>query len=271
MQVLSVLLWSAVLLSLTMGAAWLLAMQVKNGGWADTFWTFGIGGAAVSSILLFATPFFSARHVLVLGLVVCWSLRLGFYLYGRTRGQSEDARYAHLRQEWQSKFPQRLFLFLQIQALVALPLVLSICSAAGRPGPLDRYDLFGAGLFFVGLLGTSVSDWQLANFRSNPLKKGHICNTGLWKMSRHPNYFFEWITWWSWPLLAMSSSLDYPMGLIAIAAPLLMYYLLVHVSGLPLLEAHMERTRGEDFVRYKKETPIFFPRVRNLSFLPPKG
>lgn len=264
MPLLNVLIWSAAVLSLTLLAAWLLALQVENAGWADTFWTFGIGFASLTSILFFATPAFSSRHALVMALVGCWSGRLGHYLYGRTRNHPEDARYAHLRKEWGAKFPQKLFLFLQLQALAGLPLVLSVVVAAGRSGPLDTCDLIGSGIFFLGLIGTTLSDRQLAAFKANPENKGLLCTVGLWKASRHPNYFFEWISWCAWPILAFSPSGNYFAGTLAIMAPLLMYYLLVHVSGLPLLEAHMERTRPTAFAQYKKETPIFFPNFFKL-------
>lgn len=264
MHLLQALFWSAAVLSFTMLAAWLLALQVKNAGWADTFWTFGIGFAALSSIFFFTEPSLSPRHALVMALAAFWAARLGLYLFGRTRGHEEDARYAYLRKEWGTGFSQRLFLFLQLQAMAGLPLVFSIVLAAGRSDPLDTSDLLGIGIFFLGLLGTALADWQLAAFKSNPQNKKLICNVGLWKTSRHPNYFFEWITWWAWPIIAFSSSGTYLLGTLAIMAPLLMYYLLVYVSGLPLLEAHLERTRPSAFSRYKKETPIFFPNFFKL-------
>ncbi|MFM7084908.1 MAG: DUF1295 domain-containing protein [Hyphomicrobium sp.] len=269
MQLLKVLFWSATVLSLTMLLAWLLALQVKNAGWADTFWTMGIGCSSLTSIVLFASKPLSSRPFLVMILAACWSGRLAHYLYSRTRNSPEDARYAYLRKEWGVSFTKRLFFFLQLQALAALPLVFSIVVAADRLGPLDICDFLGTGLFFIGLMGTTLSDRQLAAFKANPENTGLICNNGLWKASRHPNYFFEWLTWCSWPILAFSLSGNYYTGVFAMMAPLLMYYLLVYVSGLPLLEAHMERTRPSAFALYKKETPIFFPNF--LKFMKPSS
>jgi steroid 5-alpha reductase family enzyme len=251
---------SLLVLAVVMTAAWALAMRTGNGGWADTVWTFGVGLSALTAIAVLAGGQPGSRHLLVAALAALWSLRLGTYLYTRTRGKAEDARYADLRRQWGETHPRRLFLFLQAQALAALPLTGAIALAADRPGALDAADAIGVAIALAGILGTAVSDWQLARFKADPGNKGQICDAGLWSLSRHPNYFFEWLTWCAWPVIAFAASGGYLIGLLALAAPALMYYLLVHVSGLPPLEAHMERSRGAAFAAYKARTPAFFPR-----------
>jgi steroid 5-alpha reductase family enzyme len=196
----------------------------------------------------------------VAGLAALWSLRLGVYLFGRTRGKTEDARYADLRREWGEDHPRRLFWFLQAQAIAALPLVGAIALAANRPGPIDVFDVIGTAVLLTGVLGTGLSDWQLARFKADPHNKGRVCDVGLWSLSRHPNYFFEWLSWCAWPIIAFDI-VGYPIGLLALLAPALMYYLLAHVSGVPPLEAHMERSRPEAFAAYRARVPVFFPKL----------
>lgn len=251
---------SLAVLSVAMAFAFVIAMCTGNGGWADTIWTFSVGLAALVAIFMLGGPEPGPRYVLAAGLAALWSLRLGVYLFGRTRGKAEDARYSDLRREWGDDHPRRLFLFLQAQALAGLPLAGAIALAAHRPGPLAVFDWIGAAVLLTGVIGTGVSDWQLARFKADPKNKGRVCDVGLWSLSRHPNYFFEWLSWCAWPIIAFDI-IGYPAGLLALFAPALMYYLLAHVSGVPPLEAHMERSRPEAFAAYKARVPVFFPRL----------
>ncbi len=254
---------SLAVLSLFMAGGFAVAMLSGNGGWADTVWTFAVGFAAVTAIVTSAGLEMEPRHWLAAGLAAIWSVRLGSYLFVRTRGKGEDARYADLRREWGEAHPQQLFLFLQAQAVAALPLVAAILLAANRPGPLGVFDATGALLLFAGVVGTGVSDYQLARFKADPSNSGKVCDAGLWSLSRHPNYFFEFVSWCAWPVIAFDP-LGYPLGLLAVMAPALMYYLLVHVSGVPPLEDHMTRSRPEAFAAYKARVPVFFPRLSSI-------
>lgn len=260
MDLLIALIVSLAVLSLVMAVGFFVAEATGNGGWADTVWTFGVGLAAVAAVVTSAGMGSGPRHWLVAGLALLWSLRLGSYLFVRTRGKSEDARYADLRREWGEAHSKRLFLFLQAQAIAALPLVAAIMLAANRPGPLDLFDAAGSVLLLAGVVGAGVSDYQLARFKADPGNKGRICDVGLWSLSRHPNYFFEFVSWCAWPVIAFDPW-GYPPGLLAVAAPALMYYLLVHVSGVPPLEAHMARSRPDAFAAYQARVPVFFPKL----------
>lgn len=251
---------SLAVLSLVMTFGFIIAMRSGNGGWADTIWTFGVGLAGLTAVFILGGSEPGPRHLMAAGLAALWSLRLGVYLFGRTRGKAEDARYANLRREWGEDHPRRLFWFLQAQALAALPLVGAIALAANRPGPIDAFDVAGAAVLLTGVVGTGLSDWQLARFKADPRNKGRVCDVGLWSLSRHPNYFFEWLSWCAWPIIAFDI-VGYPIGLLALPAPALMYYLLAHVSGVPPLEAHMERSRPEAFAAYKARVPVFFPKL----------
>lgn len=243
-----------------MTGGYILALRSGNGGWADTVWTFGVGLAALAAIFILAGPEPGPRHWLVATLAAVWALRLGLYLIGRTRGKAEDARYADLKRQWGDDHPRRLFLFLQAQALAGAPLFGAMALAANRPGLLDGWDALGALVLLAGVIGTGVSDWQLARFKADAANKGRVCDVGLWSVSRHPNYFFEFFSWCAWPLIAFDPG-SYPVGLLALPAPALMYYLLRHVSGVPPLEAHMERSRPEAFAAYKARVPVFFPKL----------
>jgi len=250
-------------LSIAMAAAWTLAMWTRNGGWADSFWTFSVGIAGMTAALWPAAdgagP--STRQLLVAALAALWSLRLGIHIAARTRSAAEDARYAELRREWGAAHAVRLFWFLEVQALAALPLVIAIALAAHRPDAgLRPADVMGALIVVAGIVGEAIADWQLASFKANPSNKGRLCDAGLWAWTRHPNYFCEWVVWLGWPAIAVDVSGAYPQGLLALAAPALMYVLLVHVSGIPPLEAHMARSRGAAFTAYRSRTPSFFPR-----------
>ena len=125
-----------------------------------------------------------------------------------------------------------------------------------RPG-LGLSDLLGAVLLLTGLIGEALSDAQLRRFRSDPANRNRVCESGLWKWSRHPNYFFEWLCWLAYPVIAIDPA--YPAGWITLLAPACMYWVLVYVSGVPPLEQHMLRSRGQQFRDVQARTRSFFP------------
>jgi steroid 5-alpha reductase family enzyme len=251
---------AAILLSLVMAGAWALQRATGNSGWVDVVWSFGLGVAGLVLALTPGGP--TTRQVVVAVLIAAWSIRLGLHIAQRSSRGPEDARYAALRQEWGAKFQFRLFIFLQIQAAAAALLGLSMMLAAHNPAPFGRpLDIAGIAVLLVAVAGEGVADEQLRRFRKNPANKGRVCDAGLWGWSRHPNYFFEWLGWIAYPLLAISS--DWGAGWLALSGPAFMYWLLVYVSGIPLLEQQMLKSRGDAFRRYQAKVSPFFP-------LPPK-
>jgi steroid 5-alpha reductase family enzyme len=246
-------------LSAAMGLAWLVAERTGRSGWIDAIWTFATGLAGMALGLLPASPG-ALRPILVSGLAALWSLRLGIHIVLRTVHGGDDPRYRQLRAEWGDKASGRLFWFLQVQAAAALVLALAIAAAAHRPGlGLDLRDALGVALFAVAAFGERAADRQLARFGGDPKNKLRICDVGLWGHSRHPNYFFEWLVWVSFAIIAIAPVGNYPWGWYGLAAPLLMYVLLVHVSGIPPLEAHMLRSRGDAFRVYQARVNAFWP------------
>jgi steroid 5-alpha reductase family enzyme len=132
--------------------------------------------------------------------------------------------------------------------------------AAWNPAPhLRVQDLLGIAALAIGIGGEALADAQLKRFKSRPENKGSICDAGLWSWSRHPNYFFEWFGWLAYPLIAIDPGGHYPWGWLALIGPLCMYWVLVHITGVPPLEEHMLKTRGRTFRAYQARTNAFFP------------
>jgi steroid 5-alpha reductase family enzyme len=261
---LAALVLMAVSLSILMAGAWAVQQRTGNSGWVDTIWTFSLGlvGAA-GALWPIAGSAPNARQWLVAALVAIWSLRLGVHIAIRTAGISDDPRYAAFAKEWGLNAPRRMFIFLQNQALGTIPLVFAIFVAARFPSDaLRTQDFLGVLVLLVGIGGEALADAQLKAFRENSDNKGRICDAGLWRWSRHPNYFFEWFGWLAYPVIGLS--VDYPWGLSTLLAPIFMYWILVHVTGIPPLEEQMLRSRGERYRDYQLRTSRFFP-------LPPKG
>jgi steroid 5-alpha reductase family enzyme len=193
-------------------------------------------------------------------LAALWSLRLGSHIALRTAHGGDDPRYAALRQEWGAKANIRLFWFLQVQALAALVLVAALIAAADNPAPWPGLgDILGAALVVISILGEGVADRQLDRFRKDANNKGKVCDAGLWRYTRHPNYFFEWLGWLAYPLFAIDPGGAYPWGWLALSGPLCMYWLLVHVSGIPPLEQQMRHSRGEAYRAYQARVSAFIP------------
>lgn len=151
-----------------------------------------------------------------------------------------------------------------MQAAAALVLVISILAAARNTTQLGWQDVLGIAIISIAVFGEALADAQLERFRALPGSKAAVCEVGLWRYSRHPNYFFEWLAWLAYPVIAIRFPLFNVFGLFALAGPILMYWLLVHVSGIPPLEAHMLRTRGSVFAAYQQRVSAFFPGRRNV-------
>ncbi len=242
-----------------MTLAWLTQRAVRNGGWVDVFWTFGTGAACVTAALWPELAANVNRQFLVASLSAVWALRLGGYIAHRVATGSEDTRYAGLREEWGDRFQANMFWLVIVQAPAAAVLSLSVFAAAhGGATEIGWRDLLGAAVLLIAIAGEGLADEQMRRFK----RLGHhgaIMDTGLWGWSRHPNYFFEWFGWLAYPLIAIDLAGEYWPGFLALGAPLLMYWVVVHGTGIPPLEAHMLRSRGDAFRRYQSRTRAFFP------------
>lgn len=245
--------WAAV--ALLLSAFWLYARAVRNATIVDLGWTLGVGLIAVLGAATGQGPW--RPRVLVACLTGLWALRLAWHLYrDRLRGQPEDGRYQALRARWGALANTWFFWFFQAQAFLAALFALPALLAMSRPGPDWRLsDGLGTAIWLAAVLGESLADWQLARFRHAPQNRGRTCRAGLWKYSRHPNYFFEWLHWWAYVAIAWPAD----WGWTAAFAPLLMLYFLFKVTGIPATEAQALTSRGDDYREYQRTTSAFFP------------
>jgi steroid 5-alpha reductase family enzyme len=237
-----------------MVALWLVQQKTRDAGIVDVGWTGGLGLSAATLALFADAPV--ERRLLVAGLAGAWSLRLAIYLYfDRVHGREhEDGRYQAIRAGWGAAAPWKFFVFFQAQALSVAILAIPYAVAITNPrGELGLPDWIGAGLLLAAVLGESAADRTLARFRADPANRGRTCREGLWRYSRHPNYFGDAAQWWGLWLIAVSAG-----GWWTVFAPAIMTFLLVRVSGVGLLERTIAERR-EGYEAYMRSTSAFIP------------
>jgi steroid 5-alpha reductase family enzyme len=242
---------------LVMVAAWAFGLRRRDGGWADVFWTWGTG-LTLAAAALWPFEGVQPRQWLVAAFVTAWALRLGLYLTPRVAAGPEDARYAAFREQFGPRYAIGMLWVTFPQALATALLAVSVVIAANRTDPeLGLRDALAVGVFAVALGGEAVADAQMRRFRADPAKRGKVLESGLWAWSRHPNYFFQWLGWCAYPVMALEP--DRPLTWLSLTAPLVMFGLLRYVSGVPPLEAAMLRSRGEAFREYQQRVSVFIP------------
>jgi steroid 5-alpha reductase family enzyme len=250
----------AAALSAVMTVAFLIQQRTGNSGWIDTTWTFGLGLVMLAAALPIDGGGWHTRQVIVAVFAVVWASRLGGHIAGRSASIKDDPRYAQLIKNWGTDARRQMFWLCQKQALVSIPMGFAAFVAAHNPVPAFRVqDWLAIAVMAIALGGEALADHQLRIFKRGRANKGKINQIGLWSWSRHPNYFFEWLGWLAFPLLAIDLNGAYPWGYAALAAPACMYWLLNYVSGIPPLEQHMLETRGDAFRSYQRRTNAFFP------------
>ena len=254
---------AAPLVALYLALGWLVSVRLRDASIVDVMW--GPGFALVAAVGAWGGAGDPARKLLVLAMASVWSLRLAIHIFLRNLGKGEDYRYRAMRKNQGPHFAWlSLFTVFGLQGalllLVAMPLV-AATSAAGRSAGsgfagagLGPFDFAGIALFLVGFLFEAVGDAQLANFRANPANRGKVCDAGLWRYSRHPNYFGDATLWWGFYLVACGV----PGGAWTIASPLVMTVLLLKVSGVALLERGLSSTKP-GYAAYIARTSAFLP------------
>ncbi|MFD0737775.1 DUF1295 domain-containing protein [Lysobacter koreensis] len=246
-----ILVWA--LAALAQAGGWLWQRRRRNAGIVDVLWSLGVGGAAVLMAVLGSGALLPRLLLALLG--GAWGLRLGLHLWRRVRGEPEDGRYAHLRTLWHQD-DVNWFAFFQFQALLVVLFALPFLAVALNPvSGFTPWLAAGVATWVVSVAGEAIADAQLARFRADPAHRGRTCRAGLWRYSRHPNYFFEWLHWFAYVFLAIGS----PWWWLAWVGPLVMYVFLRWISGIPFTEAQALRTRGEDYREYQRTTPMLFP------------
>jgi steroid 5-alpha reductase family enzyme len=245
------LVWSVS--AVAMALAFVAARRAGKIAYVDVAWA-GLMAAAALLVAALAGGAPLAR-VLVAVFGGTWALRLCLHLWRRVSRDPEDGRYLALRERWRDS-GAAFFAFFQAQALVVALFALPFAVVATRADPPSPAPLAAATLtWLLALGGEALADRQLARFRADPGNRGRTCRAGLWAWSRHPNYFFEWLQWFTWPLLALGS----PHGWLALAGPVLMLLFLYRLSGIPWTEAQSLRSRGDDYRRYQAQVSPFLP------------
>jgi len=241
-----------------MSVWFVLSLIKKRNDVADTAW--GLGFVLLAWVSFYLGQAQGARGLLVGLLVSIWGIRLAWHIHRRNKGKAEDYRYAKWREEWGKWFYLRSYLQVYLLQgallfLIVLP-ILFINTSAGQD--LGVLDFVGLAVWILGFVFESVGDAQLARFIKDPANKGKLMQSGLWRYTRHPNYFGEVTMWWGIGIIALSV----PNGIYGIIGPLTITFLILKVSGIPMLEKKM--AENTEFAEYKKSTSIFFP-------LPPKS
>lgn len=241
-------------LLLALTALWLYSIRLRNVSIVDAFWGAGFALVAwVSTVLNSPAP---PRVMLLTALTTLWGARLAIYLLWRNWGVGEDRRYAAIRARvgksfwWSSLFS--VFL-LQGALLWFISLPLQAAASASDRSPFAALDYAGLALWALGMFFETIGDTQLARFRADPRNAGRVMNRGLWRYTRHPNYFGDFCVWWGLYLIAASGGAAW-----TIASPLLMTFLLLRVSGVSLLERTIQARRPE-YAVYQRATNAFFP------------
>ncbi len=247
-----------------MTAIWIASLLLKNAGIVDIFW--GPGFALAGWVYFAFTPDgFSTRKLLIVVLVSIWGARLGWHIGRRNIGHAEDYRYQNWRKAngaiwWWKSFFQVFLLQGVLMWIISTPL--AVAQYAPQPANLTVLDVLGVMVWLIGFTFEAVGDWQLTQFKADSANKGKVMRTGLWRYTRHPNYFGDAALWWGYFIIAVSV----PWGFLTIFAPILMTVMLMRVSGVALLEQALKSTKP-GYADYIETTNSFFPGVPHR----PKG
>lgn len=244
--------WAGV--AVVMALLWAVQRRRGDAGIVDVAWGLGVGLISVAFAIFSAGD--ATRRLVVAGLALAWSLRLSGHIFVRLLRLPEDGRYTTLKENWGDRAQRNLFWFFQIQAFWALLFALPMLMASRNPQPFGTlWDWLGLAIWSIAIAGESLADRQLARFRLDPGGAGRVCREGLWRYSRHPNYFFEWLHWWSYVALSVGAEGWWATPL----APLAMLYFLFRVTGIPPTEAQCLKSRGDAYRDYQRTTSVFFP------------
>jgi steroid 5-alpha reductase family enzyme len=235
---------------------WIWAVKIENFGIVDAAWSAGFL-VHVALFCYFADGAL-ARKIIFFLMIGLWSFRLAYYLSTRIykHHPEEDTRYAQLRKDYGDNYKTRFLYFFMFQAvsisILTLPFIFVFKNTNDSLGLIEYV---GLAAFAISLFGETIADFQLNSFKLNPANKGKVCNVGLWKYSRHPNYFFEACIWFSFFIFMLGTS-----GLIwSIYSPLIILFLLLKVTGVPPSEAQSLKSRGEAYKEYQQKTSVFIP------------
>lgn len=253
-ELVEIILTSALVVWAYMTLFYLLALAGKNASVADSGW--GMGFILISTVLLNKNLDLSLLQMMVHILITVWGVRLAVHIFTRNLGRDEDWRYANWRREWGKHYPWRsYFQIFMLQGasmlVIAAPIFISNMELGANSLRLSAY--IGMAIWAVGFFFESIGDFQLQRFVRDPKTKGKIMKSGVWKYTRHPNYFGEVTQWWGLFVMVIGA----PYWWLAIVSPGLITFLLLKVSGIPMLEKKWAKVK--EYQDYKKRTSAFFP------------
>jgi steroid 5-alpha reductase family enzyme len=252
----SVMVAAAIAITSLMAATWLVSLAVRDASIVDIVW--GLGFVAVAWVSFAVADGSEARRWLVVTLTTLWGIRLAAHLAWRNLGKGEDHRYQAMRRRHGGRFPiVSLYLVFGLQGVLMWLVSLPVQSAQVpvSPSGLVALDFAGIGLWCVGMFFETVGDVQLARFKADPGNRGKVMDRGLWRYTRHPNYFGDFCVWWGLYAVALATGDAWW----SVIGPLVMSVLLLRVSGVTLLERHLQRARP-GYEDYARRTSGFFPR-----------
>jgi len=252
--------WSLLLLAWALTAAlqlglWLWQRRTGTATAVDAGWAASLAGMAVLYALLGQG---GPEHRLLVGVTGGLAFGRLTWLIAQRVGGEEDPRYQELRRRWRERGNEQLrfFVFYQAQAAVAVLLSLPLLAAAyNEHDGLEALEWAGLGVWLLGATLEAVADHQLTAFRRDEANRGTVIDVGLWRYSRHPNYFGQWLTWCGYGLIGLAA----PWGWVGLLSPVLMLYLILRVTGVPPMEERMLATRGDAYRAYQRRTSVFVP------------
>ena len=252
---LSLVMTTYLAMAVVMAGLWALQLRIRNASIADVGWCAGL----IATVLWYVTqaPGDPERKIAVGLMVSVYAGRLGTYiLLDRVIAKPEDSRYRRLRERWGERAGLKMFGYFQLQAVAVAAFSLPFLIIIRNPRPPFAFaELGGLLLWIISVSGEATADRQLARFRAKSWNRNRVCQDGLWHYSRHPNYFFEWLHWWSYVLMALGAP-GWPLTLVG---PLAMGWALLKVTGIPLAEQQALAGRGEEYRRYQQTTNAFVP------------
>lgn len=240
-------------LSALFALTWVVQLRTRNAGLVDSVWSWTLGLLAAWYAWCGSGPVQLRLLLALLG--GAWGLRLGTHLLLRNHGKPEDGRYARMRQKWGAATNRNMFWMFQFQVLFSMLLSISFAVVAWSPAEPGSLCVAAALLLWlVSVAGEGLADWQLEQFKRDPANRGQVCRRGLWRYSRHPNYFFECLHWLAYVPLAAGN----PWWWLALGSPAVMAWLLLKLSGVPMVEAQSARTRA-GYAEYMRTTSMLIP------------
>jgi steroid 5-alpha reductase family enzyme len=245
--------WQALPIVLGMGfITWFISAVKKNLGIVDILWPLMF--LASASWYALSQPERDLARLVLIILVAAWSLRLAIHLFVRNWNEVEDRRYAEMRANGGPAYTVKsLYKIFILQAILAWLVSMTLFTAFSRPTDFNTWSYLGIALWLTGFIFESVGDYQLLSFRSRPENQGKVLNTGLWRYTRHPNYFGEFLIWWGFYCFALPAA-----PLLGLVGPLMMSFFLMKFSGVPMLEKGITERRGQ-YAEYTRRTNTFFP------------